>query len=661
MNASLSKKISIGTGLMLSQREIKEPSFSNDSYVLMVFAQTGLQMPYLPDGSGRYTARAYPKLWQNRNPLAVANEWKKNYNHYDVRPQVNLNVDLLRGLTWKTKGAINFEPSYEKLHVYPLDSYYYQKINEDDEDYRWANNQWPKNQGVTKENYYTKLTTLFSTLEYKKDFGLHGLKLLGGYSQEYQYYEELEAYRRDYPTNTLSEIDVGSTEIQSNQGTANEWSLRSFFGRMNYSYNDKYLAEVNLRYDGTSRISKHYRWGLFPSFSAGWRLSNEDFLKSFSWIDNLKLRASYGQLGNQEIGLYPYQHVLDLTQYSFGNTTEQGVYVTELRDQSLRWEATTIFDVGLDYSMKRGLFSFTVDWYNKITDDILYKQEIPESVGLDPPTVNYGSMQNTGLDIEIGHRYNLGDFKWEITGLFSTYQNKVVRLLSTSYSDNETRINQEGLPWGSFYLYEWIGIFQSEEDIANSPTQPHNPLQGDLKFKDQDGNGIIDANDRKVFDGAHSKYSYSLRGRVEWKNFDLTVFVQGDKGRKLYVINWGISPFTQGGAPPVKWRNAWSEDNPTNDMPALYIEGYSANTNLRSTFNLQDATYLRVKNINFGYTLPKSLCERIKLDYVRLYFSGDNLLTITDYEGLDPERTGNTNFAQYPQVRILSVGMNVNF
>lgn len=661
LTVKLNERIELSTGLLLSQREIREPSFSNDSFVLMVFGQTGLQMPYLPDGSGRYTARAYPKLWQNRNPVAVANEWKKTYNHFDIRPQVNLKVDILDGLTWNTKGAINYEPSYEKLHVYPLDSYYYQKINADDEDYRWANNQWPKYQGVTKDNYYSMLTTLFSTLEYNKTMGMHSFKLLGGYSQEYQYYEELGAYRSEYPTNTLSEIDVGSTEIQSNNGTANEWALQSFFGRLNYSFNDKYLAEANLRYDGTSRISKQNRWGIFPSFSAGWRISNENFLKNAYWMDNLKMRVSYGQLGNQEIGLYPYQRVLDLTYYSFGSTTEQGVYVTDLTDQSLKWETTNIFDIGLDFSMKRGLFSLVIDWYNKITDDILYKQKIPESVGLNAPTVNYGSMQNKGLDFEIGHRYQIGDFKWEITGLFSTYRNKVLKLLSTSYSDNDTRINQEGLPWGSYYLYEWIGVFQSEEEIENSPVQPYSPQPGDLKFKDQNGDNIIDGDDRKVFDGAHSKYSYSLRSRVEWKNFDLSVFFQGDKGRKLYVINWGISPFTQGGAPPVKWRNAWSEDNPTNEMPALYVEGYAPNTSLRNTFNLQDATYFRIKNINIGYTIPKPVCERLKLDYIRVYFSGDNLLTITDYEGLDPERSGNTNFAQYPQVRILSVGMNVNF
>ena len=658
MRINVTDRITLGTNLMISQRNTREPPFSNDAFVLMVFGMQSLQKPYLPDGSGRYTARAYAKIWQNRNPLVVANEWWKKYLYYNIRPQVNLNVELAKGLTWNTKAALNYDPSYDKMHVYPVDSYYYQPIGGL---YRWANDQWPNGRGVTQNHNRSNLYTLYSILQYSRNFDNHDVYAMAGYSQEYSYYESLGAFRQQYPTFTLPQINVGSTEIQSNSGTANEWALQSLFGRLTYAFKGKYMAEANFRYDGTSRIHPDNRWGFFPSLSAAWRISGEDFARNLSWLDNLKLRASYGQLGNQEIGLYPYQRVMELTSYSFESATEQGAYVTRLTDQSLKWETTTILNIGLDYSMNKGLFSFVVDAYKKITTDILYAQEVPASVGLSAPTVNYGSMQNIGIDLELGHRHAIGDLSWEVTGVFSTYRNKVLKLLATDYTDSDTRINQEGLPWESFYLYEWIGIFQSPEDIASSPPQQHNPQPGDLKFADLNGDSVITADDRKVFDGAHPKFTYSLNGYLQWKGFDLNVFIQGVQGRKLYVMNWGATPFTQAGPPPVKWRDRWTPENPTNELPALFTADYAPNMNLRNTFYLQDASYLRIKTINLGYTIPHNLTRRIKIETLRVYLAADNLYTFTRYEGLDPERMGNTNFAQYPQVRILSGGLNISF
>lgn len=660
LNAKINKRINMGAGVMLSQRNVNEPSFSNDNYILLVFGQCGLQKPYLPDGSGRYTARAYSGLWQNRNPIAVANEWTHEMVYYDVRPQLSFDVKIIEGLTWSTKAAVNFEPTQEKLHTYALESYYYQKINGE---YKYANNQWPNDEGVTQERYSDILYTLYSNLQYQKTFNeKHNVNFLVGYSQENNKYEYLMGYRQEFPTTTLSELDAGSSENDENSGTSNEWALQSFFGRAKYSYMDKYLLETNFRYDGSSKLSPDDRWGIFPSVSAAWRLSNENFIKSVSWIENFKFRLSYGELGNQDIGLYPYQDVLETTSYTFDDATEQGVYVTDLTDESIRWEVTRMFDVGLNFSMRGGLFSLTVDAYKKITDDILYEQDIPASIGLDAPTINYGSMENIGIDIQLGHQHHIGYFKWEVTGVISAYKNECTKVIGTSYKENNTRIIQEGLPWYSFYLYEWTGVFQSEEDLAESPEQLYDPQVGDLKFKDQNGDGEVNAQDKVVVDGAYPDFTYSLNTRFEWKGFDLTIFLHGIQGRKLYTINWGASPFTQAGAPPVKWRNAWNEENPTNELPAIYVEGYEPNTDMRSTFNLQDASFLRIKNVNLGYTIPPTMLNRVGIDYLRIFLTADNLFTFTEYEGLDPERSAdNTNFAEYPQVRILSAGLNLRF
>ncbi len=658
MTGQITDRIQIGTNVMLTQRDVHEPSFSNDAYVLMVFGQSPLAKPYLPDGSGRYTARAYSGLWQNRNPVAVANEWYQTYKYFDVRPQASLKVDFLDNLTWNTKGAINYEPVYYRKRTYALETYYYHQFD-DEGDYKYANDQWPNDEGLTVEDDHTLLYTLYSTLQYNKVYGEHSFSILGGYSQENQYYEILSAYREDFTTNTLTQLDAGSEDLQENGGSVEEWALQSLFGRINYSFKEKYLFEANCRMDGSSRFSVGNRWGIFPSFSGAWRFSKEDFLNNF-WLDNGKLRVSYGELGNQDVDAYPYQRVLETTSYAFGSSVSQGVVVNTLTDQNIKWETTKMLDAGLDFSIRRGLLSLEVDAYRKITDDILYQPEIPASVGLEAAYTNYGKMQNLGIDLQLGHRYTLGDLTWEVTGIYSMYRNKVLKIENEQIDDDAPLLTREGLPWQSYYLYEFEGVFQSEDEIETHAEQSYSPQTGDMKIKDQNGDGEINEDDRIVVRGAHPDFTYSFNSRFEWKGFDLTMFFQGVKGVKHYVNNWGADAFTQGGPPPVKWRNAWSEDNPS-DMPALCVPGYSAYSSWESTFHLADASYFRLKSVNLGYTIPQSIMEKAKIKYLRIYVAGDNLLTITGYEGLDPERIGNTNFAQYPQVRVISAGMDVRF
>ncbi len=424
---------------------------------------------------------------------------------------------------------------------------------------------------------------------------------------------------------------------------------------------------MNLRYDGSSRLSPDNRWGSFPSVSAGWRVSEEPFIadSGLDWINDFKIRASYGELGNQNIGLYPYQDILVFTgAYSFDNANlSPGVAQQSLSNEFIRWETTKVTDIGVDLMVFDGL-TLTFDWYKKVTSDILRNSQIAGVVGLNPPTVNSGVMQNSGFEVNLNYRNHIRNgsmqgLNYDVSFFIDRFRNKLVEFGAEEISGNQ--IFREGLPWGSFYMLEWDGIFQSVEEINNAPKQFNdNTVPGDLRFKDQNRDNVINDDDRVVIGNPYPKFEYSFNLSASWKGIDASIFVQGVHKRDVFVNNWGTIPFIQGAPPTVDWRNRWTESNPSTTMPRMYWgwndSGKSSRT---SSYYLQDASYLRVKNVVLGYTFPETLTDRIGLNKVRAYFSGDNLFTVTGYPGLDPERAGNGNFVNYPQNKIYSFGLQV--
>ncbi|ODS86989.1 MAG: hypothetical protein ABS46_00515 [Cytophagaceae bacterium SCN 52-12] len=655
LDSKVNNIVSIGGRIAWTRKIVDEPTYTDDNYMLTIYSRNPTTSVYLPDGSGRFAGNYRQGIPSNRNPVSILASGGTTFEKNNLAAQTYLDVNILKNLKWSVKGAVNFVSDFSKLVDHPVDVYFFS-------DGQYQNNGVSTTLGV-RDNFNTSLlTTVYSTLHYSRDFaGGHSLEALAGYNQESFVNRFLQGSRVSYPSSGLTEIDGGSVNGQATTGTSYEWAIQSFFGRLGYNFKEKYLLEANFRYDGTSRLHSSSRWGGFPSISAGWRVSNEEFLKGNSWLHNLKIRASWGKLGNQNIDYYPYQDILSVSTYPFA-TLEQGVVQTRLTDKNLRWETTTLTDLGLDFSLFNGKLSGTLDLYRKITDDILYNIEIPMSIGLDAPTVNFAKMENKGFELELSHTNRLGGLKYTVHGNFSTNRNKVLKVRAPFYDTNNTI--QEGLPWMSNYMVEWIGIFQSQEDIDNSPTHPFNPKPGDLKFKDQNNDGVINADDRVVVDGAYPDFYYGGGLNLSWKQFDLSAFFQGLEGMKFFVDRWGTVPFTQGSAPTLEFaENAWTEENKTNQYPAMYQDGYGPVTGTRSTFFLQDASYLRLKNLVVGYTLPAALARKAKMKNLRIYVSGDNLLTFTKYPGADPERlgVGRQRFATYPQVKIFSAGLNVRF
>jgi len=644
-----------------------QSQYSEAYFIMHTFGPGPIYTPTmtLPDGSTGFVARYSSGIaeWTVRNPDAMLAQGENLNGRYNMSPQIYADIKLTKDLTWYTKGAAIFDYNFVKNHEDAVNNYYFK-------DGAFAHNGAPWHLGVIDDVYTNFNTTFYSTLNYRKKIGVdHNVNILAGYNQETSFYRTLGGSRVTFPATALNELNAGSATGQTARGTASEWAIQSFFGRVNYDFRSKYLFEVNARYDGTSRIHPDTRWGFFPSVSAGWRMSEESFMQNLNWLDNLKLRASWGQLGNQNVGTYPYQNVLSTTQYPF-SSLESGARLTRLVDQTLKWETTSVTDIGVDASIKNGLLSLTVDWYNKITDDILYSIPVPASVGLSAPTVNGGKMKNTGWDFEVGHANQVGEFRYDITGNISFYKNEVLDIISPTLATNTV---QEGIPYGSWYMVEWIGIFQNQSEIDEGPTHQFNPKPGDLKFKDQltidsDGDGVkdqadgvINANDRVVVDGYYPDFYYGFGANVYWKNFDLTVFFQGVQGIKNYTNNWGITPYTQGSPPTMDLvNNHWTGEGSTNKYPAMYRAGYNPVTGTTSTYWLFDASYLRLKNLRLGYNLPASFAKKIGMKEAQIYFSGDNVLTFTKFPGSDPERTSqNVALSIYPNLRTLAFGIKV--
>jgi len=672
----ISDYVKVGTVVNATYRNREEPPFTGENMALAIYASGPLYGPFLPDGSERVVSRAYNQEGRNRNPqeyYAMGNQFTKDYN---VNAQAFIDVKPFQGLVWTTKFALNYEDQFYKMHQVPYNAYLLQERDEQTGDYKWATF-GPDVLGVTDQYSKALTPTIYSVLNYTTQFGNdHNFSALAGYEQVSYSIQSLRGRRTNtvYPdlTDLRGYLPTGETlyfNFPRLPGliAPSEWALQSFFGRIGYNYKEKYFLESNLRYDGTSKVSPEYRWGVFPSFSGAWIASREDFVKAtLPWVSELKLRTSYGILGNQDIGTYLYQNNLDIQDiyYSFDNEElSSGAVVNVFRDQSLRWESTSIFNVGFDFALKNRLLEINFDWFNKTAYNILAEQPVPASLGLGEPTTNDGKMRNKGIELALTHHHRIGEVSYSVNGMISTARNELLHIRVPEYG---TRIKEVGQPYDAHYLWIWDGVFQ-EGDVPGANVPIHDarkdPKPGDLKMKDINGDGIVDAEDRVVVDGAYPNHIYSFGLNVGYKNFNLSAFFQGVEGLKNRVENWGVDPFMQGTPPTKEWRNAWTPENRSNELPGIYVAGYPGVSAYKgSTYYLRDASYLRLKNIMLSYDFPLNWIRSAKLKGAQIYFSADNLFTITDYKGADPERSSTSgNFAQYPQAKIFNIGANIRF
>lgn len=457
-------------------------------------------------------------------------------------------------------------------------------------------------------------------------------------------------------------------------------SLLSFFGGVNFDYGSKYLVSANLRYDGSSKFAKGHKWGLFPSVSAAWRFSGEEFMKSAgSWLSDGKIRASYGHIGNQNIGGGAYMSTWGSTiydRYNFGSpsTAVIGAGVTSVGNPELMWETSRQFDLGLDLSFFNNSLDFVVDYFVKNIDNMLMQEPQPTTLGLiSYPYANVGSMKNEGWEFGINYRKGFGDWFLTASANISTYRNKVKSLgngdaiYGYAYNKNVVTKTEVGKPVGYFYGYVTNGIFQNAEQVEGSP-QRETAVPGDVRYKDLNNDDVIDDKDRTMIGSPWPDFVYGITLGAAWKGFDFNLFIQGSQGND--VMNMTLLDFESGtgymNARSDYLSRAWSGEGSTDRYHR--ISARQEGNLLVSDYFLEDGSYARIKNVQLGYDFCNRVIKKNKIiSQCRLYLSAQNLFTFTNYSGLDPE-IGSSNATVngidsgfYPQARVWTVGLNLKF
>ena len=532
--------------------------------------------------------------------------------------------------------------------------------------------------GSSKSEHRTKTVTKQYNLQgtYEKNFHKNYLKALVGFQSEELHNTYLLAGRKNYYYDGYEELVNGDVSTASNSSSKYAWSMLSYFFRLNYAYNDRYLLEVNGRYDGTSRFKKGHRWGFFPSVSAGWRISEENFFESAkSVVSNLKLRASYGELGNQAIsGYYPYASSIGSTTtygYWFDKELAAGVAQIQLANEAITWEKSKQINAGIDIGMFNNRLNATFDYYIKNITDMLQQFPVPLFVGMTAPWENAGSMRNSGWELSLSWQDRIGSVNYYVKGNLSDVKNKVIDLYGKEYVGTTT-ITKEGEEYNSWYGYVADGYFQSREEINNSPVyggNPNNIKPGYIKYKDISGpdgvpDGKIDNYDRTILGNSTPRYEFGLTLGGDWKGLDFSLFFQGVGKRDVYYSGAGARALS-GNYTIYKYQlDYWTEDNPHAKFPILLEDPSGTNpNNMISSFWVKSGAYCRLKNIVLGYTLPQTWIQKAALSKVRIYASAQNLFTIKNnfYEGFDPENSIGSGASCYPLNKTFIFGLNVEF
>ena len=501
-----------------------------------------------------------------------------------------------------------------------------------------------------------------ATVTASKNLNDHNFKLLLGASREDFYFERITAYRDTYVLPDYPILDGGSALNQQAKGTAEEWALQSLFSRFNYNYRGKYLLELNARYDGSSRFSEGNKYGFFPSASAGWRISEEGFFSGLKkMINEAKLRVSWGKLGNQNIGTYPSVTAMVLESMAMGKQIVNTAALNDMSNKNISWESTEEKNIGIDLTLFNNL-SITADYYRRRTRDILLLLDIPLIIGLNRPNQNAGTVDNNGWELGLSYKGNVKDFNYNVSFNLSDVKNTVVDMRGINQTSNLT-VHREGYSISSLFGYEALGYFSSDAEVAAHAKQFGTVKAGDIKYKDQNGDGLINESDKIIIGGTIPRYTYAANLAASYKGFDLSVLLQGVGKADGYLNGPGVQPFSVGGAlgGTIREENKdrWSPDNPNAKYPRLAFG--ESNNEQASSFWRRDASYLRVKNVQLGYTLPANLAKKISLNRLRIFANGSNLASFDRFlSGYDVEAPVGSG-SIYPQVKLYSFGLEATF
>jgi len=606
------------------------------------------------------------------NPVASLDLGTNANNNYGVLANFFSEIEILKGLKYRFSYSINLIDGRNNSFM---------------PSYNHGPSTFASQASVSVSNSRRMEYIAENILSYNHTFNQkHDLSLTAVYSgQETKFNSETGSATGLISNSTPYLTD--NTGIYNVNSEASGFSLLSYVGRANYSYDGKYLFSATVRQDGSSRFGKNNPWGTFPAFSAGWRISQEAFMSGLDFISDMKLRGSWGKSGNQEIGNYAFLASLGNNfNYVLGSsqTLASGVGPISLENPDLKWETSTQTNIGIDLALFDSKFTFSANYYYKRTNDILLQVPIPRSSGVAVyPTQNRGSMENKGLEFEMGYRKKINDFMFEVAGNISTNQNKVLSLVDGNSIIDGTivgaglarggegiTITREGVPIGSFYGYIMDGIFQNRAEIDNAPSQGGGTRPGDVKFLNiDDSNNLVDVNDRTIIGNPFPDFTYGLTLNFSYKAVELNMFFQGVQGNEIYNgVRAIYANMYDLGNNLTEVQGRWRGEGTSNTVPRAIK--FDPNQNGRvSTRWIEDGSYMRLKNLTLGYNLPNSLLEKLNIQKAKIFATAINVFTLTKYTGIDPEiseRNNNSKFAgidfsTYPFARTITFGINVTF
>ena len=629
-----------------------------------IIRQLNLISPWIVN---RYEDGTYGTI-SDGNPIAwLDSGMKVTRDNYNFTGLASLDYKILDELTLTLTGSyVNDLQNYK--YFQPFIQYNPNKASDpsslDERYYRWD-----------RTNYDV-------LLNYDKTFGKHNLKGLAGWHTEKYNYKYMKAYRKNFPNDNLTDMNAGDAATQTNEGYSRELAMISWFARVNYDFAGKYLLEANIRADASSRFAKGNRWGYFPSFSGAWRISEENFMKGAqNWLSNLKIRGSWGMLGNQDAlnsadasgAFYPAINTYEIgATYPFGGALNSGYYQGSFRLNTITWEKAKTWGVGIDFGLFNNKVTGSVDYYNRKTEGIMMDVAVPNEFALSPYKDNVGEMVNRGVELNISYNDKWGDWSFGAAANFAYNHNEITDLggvdyLETGYSQR----NAVGFAMNSYYLYQADGFFNSQEEADAFTAKYGNPFgggdfkAGDIRYVDADGNGTLNGKDRVMANSSDPVYTFGLNLNAGWKGFDLSLMFNGAaKVSRLFDAHEVYGAFSgDAGHPASIWKDAWTETNHDASMPRIFTDtnSPSSSRNAVSTFWLQNTNYLRLKNLQLGYTLPKSLLANWGIDNVRFYYSVENLFTIDNMKiNIDPEATSQ-RLSSYPLLRTHAFGVNITF
>lgn len=644
----LSDAIKISADLSLSRKDRYTFRDEDNVYHRMLHSSQ-FTVPRYPDGTYGFSKQGHSPLAWTDTEIVGATDATTDGSIINLQGSWT----PLKGLTFNSQYAFDFNKysSLTNIPTYQVRDYFNNSI-------------------ITKQNNVNQLSenrneslqkTWNNTLEYKLQKNVHNIGLLAGYSEISYDFQESSSNGRNFYNNDLRDLSQGEPLNRNISSSYRDWGLRSVFGRANYSFKEKYIAEFNMRYDGSSRFPEENRYTFFPSVAAAWRISEESFWQPLkNTINEFKLRASWGETGNQNVGLYTYFNNLNLANYYvFNDVPVTGVRQLNFASQDLKWETTTQTNIGVDISTFKNKLNISFDWFDKVTNGILLKLPIPGLVGLDPVATNAGSVQNMGWEAQLNYRNKITDFRYALTFNFSDVKNKILDLAGTGpYYSGTWFIRQEGNSIDELYGYTTDGLLTQADFNNKYPVFASDATPGDIKYVDLNKDGKITADDRTTIGSTIPRLSYSSIVDLGWKNFDFNLQFQGLGKNHLALEGALIEAGSWEGFTVDIAKDYWTPENLDATFPRPQKQ-QTKNTQA-SDWWVVNGAYLRLKNVQLGYTLPARISQKAKINKFRIFAGGTNLFTVSDLNkwGIDAEAaTGRAVF--YPATKTYTFGINL--